>query len=73
MAGLPTDLFHYFSDLNEFDKAKKIKSRANSGDIADQVTERKNDNTLGIPRANLELKHWSSVHNFFQFGAIIDY
>ena len=57
----------------QFDKAKKIKSRANSDDIADQVTERNNDNTLGIPRANLELKHWSSVHNFLQFGAMIDY
>ena len=34
---------------------------------------RNNDNTLGIPRANLELKHWSYVHNFFQFGAMINY
>ena len=50
-----------------------IKSRANSNDIADQITERNNDNTLGIPRANLELKHWSSVHNFFQFGTMIDH
>ena len=57
-----------------FDKAKKIKSRANRDDIVDQITERNNDNTLGIPRrANLELKHWPSVHNFFQFGAVIDY
>ena len=52
---------------------KKIKSRANSDDIADQITEQNNDNTLGIPRTNLELKHWSSLYNFFQFGAMIDY
>ena len=57
----------------QFDEVKMIKSRANSDDIADQITERNNDNTLGIPRANLELKHWSSVHNSFQFGAMIDY
>ena len=56
-----------------FDKAKKVKSLGNSDDGADQITGRNNDNTLGIPRANLELKHWSSVHNFFQFGAMIDY
>ena len=53
----------------QFDKAKKIKSRANSDDIADQITERNNDNTLGIPRANLELKHWSYV----QLGTMINY
>ena len=50
-----------------------IKYRTNSGDIVDQIMERNNDNTLGIPRANLELKHWPFVHNFFQFGAMIDY
>ena len=34
----------------------------------------RNDNdTLGIPRANLELKHWSYVHNFFQFGAVTNH
>ena len=57
----------------QFDKAKKIKSRANSDNIADQITERNTDNTLGIPTANLELKHWSSVHNFFQSRAMTDY
>ena len=65
-------MFHCFT-VFRFDKAKKIKSRANSDDIADQITGRNNDNTFGIPRANLELKHGSSVHNFFQFGAMIDY
>ena len=34
---------------------------------------RNNDNTFGIPTANLELKHWSYVYNFFQFGAKINY
>ena len=53
-------------------KRKRL-SRSNSDDIADQMMEWNIDNTLGIPRANLELKHSSSVHNFFQFGAMIDY
>ena len=67
-------MFHCFIDLNfQFDKAEKIKSRLTSEVIADQITERNNHNTPGVPRANLELKHWSSVHNFFQFGAMIDY
>ena len=39
----------------------------------DPISERNNDNTLGIPRVNLELKHWSCVHNLFQFGAMINY
>ena len=43
---------------------KKIKSLGNSDDAEDQITGR-NNNTLGIPRANLELKHWSYVHTFF--------
>ena len=34
---------------------------------------RNDNNTLGIPRANLELKHWSYVHNLFQFGAMINH
>ena len=34
--------------------------------------QRDND-MLGIPRANLELKHWSYVHNLFQFGAMINH
>ena len=40
-----------------FDMAKKIKSLGNSEDITDQITGRNNNNTLEIPRANLELKH----------------
>ena len=52
---------------------KKIKSLGNSDDGADQITGRKNDNTLEISIANLELKHWSYLHNFFQFGAVINY
>ena len=49
-----------------FDTAKKIKSLGNSDDIADQITGRNDDYSLGIPRANLELKHMSiicSYHN----------
>ena len=30
-------------------------------------------NALGIPRANLELKHCSYVHNLFQFRAMINH
>ena len=56
-----------------FDRARKIKSLGNSDNGADQTTERNNDNALGIPRENLELKHWSYVHNFFQFGAMTNY
>ena len=52
---------------------KKIKSLGNSDDGADQTTGRNNDNTLGFPRENLELNYWSYVHNFFQFGAMINY
>ena len=36
---------------------KKIKFLGKSDDRADQKTGRNDDNTLGIPRANLELKH----------------
>ena len=68
-------MFHCFSDLNSFrfDKAKKIKSLGSSDDEADQIAGLNNDNTLGIPRTNLELKRWSYVHNFFQLGAMINY
>ena len=45
----------------------------NSDDGADQITGRNNDNTLGIPRANLELKHWSYVFYFCKFGAMRNY
>ena len=41
----------------QFNTAKKIKSLRNSDDIVDQITGRSNDNMLGIPRGNLELKH----------------
>ena len=40
-----------------FDAAKKNKSLGNSDGIADQITGGNDDNTIGIPRANLELKH----------------
>ena len=36
---------------------KKTKSLGNSDDRADQKTGQNDDNTLGIPRANLVLKH----------------
>ena len=38
-------------------KKKKIKSVGNSDDRADQKMRRNDDNTLGIPGANSELKH----------------
>ena len=50
-----------------------MKSLGNSGDIADQTMGRSDNNALGIPRANLELRHWSYVHNLFQFGAMINH
>ena len=34
---------------------------------------RNDNNTTGIPGANLELKHWSYVHDLFQFGAVINH
>ena len=51
-------MFHSFKDLNRFSVwySKKNKSLWTSDDIADQIT-RRNDDTLGIPRANLELKY----------------
>ena len=52
---------------------KKIKSLGNSNDIADQIMGRRDNDMLGILRANLELKHWSYVHNLFQFGAMINH
>ena len=52
---------------------KKIKSLGNSDDIADQIMGRNDNNTLGIPRAYLELKHWSYVHNLFQFREMINH
>ena len=39
-----------------FDTAKKIEFLGNSDDIADQITGRNEDCSLGISRANLELK-----------------
>ena len=41
----------------QFNTAKKIKSLRNSDDIMDQITGRSNDNMLGIPTGNLELRH----------------
>ena len=64
---------------------KKIKSLGNNDDRADHKTGQNEDNTLGIPGANLELKHicsyyvhnmfivWSFVPNLFQFGAMINH
>ena len=40
-----------------FVTAKKIKSLGNSDDRGHQITGLNDDNMLGNPRANLELKH----------------
>ena len=40
-----------------------IKSLRNSDDRVDQKTGRNDDNTLEIPRANLELKHMSILYS----------
>ena len=45
-----------------FDTAKKIEFLGNSDDIADQIMGRNEDCSLGISRANLELKR---AHNMF--------
>ena len=47
-----------------FDTAKNIKSLGNSDDIADQITRRNGDYSLGIPRANLELEHMSIMCSY---------
>ena len=47
-----------------FDTAKNIKSLENSDDIADQITRRNDDYSLGIPRANLELEHMSIMCSY---------
>ena len=44
---------------------KNIKSLRNSDDKSDPKAGRNDDNTLGIPRANLELKHMTYVHIIF--------
>ena len=44
-------------------KRKKNKSLGNSDDRAHQIAGQNDDNTLGIFRANLELKHY--VHQMF--------
>ena len=57
---------YQFVSLFRFDTAKKIKSLGNRNNIADQITGQNDDYWLGIPRANLELKHVSiicSYHN----------
>ena len=41
-----------------FEKIDKIKSLGNSDDIANQITGRNDDNTLGIHRVNIELKRY---------------
>ena len=71
-SGLNT--YQFFVSMIEigfrFDTAKKIKSLGNSYDRVDQKTRRNDDNTLGVPTANLELKHmpilclWC-VHSMF--------
>ena len=50
---------HFVANGERFDRAKKSKSLGNSDDIADQVTERNHDYSLGIPRAE------TYVHNMF--------
>ena len=50
-------LFHWFKDVFGLLQQKKIKSLGNSDNRTDQKTGRNDDNLLGIPRANLELKH----------------
>ena len=47
-----------------FDIVKKIKSLENSDDIADQITGQNDDYSLGIPRANLGLKHMSIICSY---------
>ena len=60
---IPSNLFHCFNVsmismvFGLIQKKKKIKSLGNSDDRADQKTGRNDDNTLEIPRTNLELKH----------------
>ena len=36
----------------------------NSDDIADQTTRRNDDYLLGIPRANLEMKHMPIIYSY---------
>ena len=60
---IPSNLFHCFNVLmismvfGLKQKIKKIKSLGNSDVRADQKTGWNDDNTLEIPRTNLELKH----------------
>ena len=52
---------------------KRKRFLENSDDMADQIMVRNDDNALGIPKANLELKRWSYDHDLFQFGSVINY
>ena len=47
-----------------FGTATKTKSLGNSDDIADQTTRRNDDYLLGIPRANLEMKHMPIIYSY---------
>ena len=47
-----------------FDTTKKIKFLGNSDDIAGQITRRNEDYLLGIPRANLDLKHMPIIFSY---------
>ena len=55
---IPAKFFHCFNDWNRllFWYSKKSKSLGSSDDRADQIAGRNDDITLGILRANLELK-----------------
>ena len=55
---IPTKSFHCFNDLSRL-----LKFLGNSDERADQIAWRNEDKTLGILKANLELKH--NVHNMF--------
>ena len=50
-------LFQWFKKGFRFDTAKMTESLENSDDRPDQTTGGNDNNTLGIPRAQLELKH----------------
>ena len=52
---------------------KNIKSLGNSDDRADQKTWQNDDNTLEIPRANLELKHMFILCSFIVLSLFIIY
>ena len=55
-----------------FDTAKNVKSVENSNDIAYQIM-RRNDNTLEIPKAILELKHMFIICLSYAHNMVIIY